>query len=430
MKFPGQPPTLAGSTAGNLRAGGRFSPNMDTLRAVAHCWIVVAAAAYLFDLWRQTAVGLTDGSGRPFGDDFINYYSAAKLAVLGRVDEVFNLDAFNAFQEAVVGADVFYTGVSGPITFYHYGYPPVLILLTLPLAALPYAPALFVWLGTGWYAFYRALHIAMPNGALLLALAAPAVFLNAMAGQNGFWTAALLGGGLVLLERRPAVAGILFGLLIFKPHLGLLIPVALLAGRQWRAFAAAALTALLALAASLAAFGADIWADFLRTTTLLRHVFLEGDAGIHHRLVSVFTAARWLGASVGIAYIVQAVSALIAAAIVAVAWTRNAPAPLRYTLLVLGTWITTPYLLDYDLVASAFAVAWLTAYAGEHPQRWRTVLFVSALALTLPILSAPLGRLTGLSVGGLFLIAAYVPVAAMLREALARPVTFQTPGRG
>ena len=97
-------------------------------------------------------------------------------------------------------------------------------------------PALLASLAAGWYAFYRALRLAMPGqGALLLALAAPAVFINAVGGQNSTWTAALFGSGLSLLERRPLLAGGLLGLLIYKPQLGLLIPVALLAGRHWRA---------------------------------------------------------------------------------------------------------------------------------------------------------------------------------------------------
>ena len=113
-----------------------------------------------------------------------------------------------------------------------YSYPPVLLLLLItPLALMAHVPALLAWLAAGWYAFYRALRLAMPGqGALLLALAAPAVFVNAVGGQNGTWTAALFGGGLSLLERRPLLAGGLLGLLIYKPQLGLLIPVALLAG--------------------------------------------------------------------------------------------------------------------------------------------------------------------------------------------------------
>ena len=44
---------------------------------------------------------------------------------------------------------------------------------------------------------------------LLLALAYPAVLINIGHGQNGFLTAALLGGALIILDRRPILAGIL-----------------------------------------------------------------------------------------------------------------------------------------------------------------------------------------------------------------------------
>ena len=193
---------------------------------VARSFAAAAGIIYLYDLWRQTQDHLTNGAGRPFGDDFINYWSAAYLALHGRAAEIYDPAAFHAFEQTVAGA---------PIDAYHYSYPPVLLLLTAPLALIPYVPALFVWLSAGWFAFYRALSLAMPR-ALLLAIAAPAVFINAVGGQNGTWTAALFGGGLGLLERRPFVAGGLLGLLIYKPQLGLLIPVALIAGRHWRAW--------------------------------------------------------------------------------------------------------------------------------------------------------------------------------------------------
>jgi hypothetical protein len=60
-------------------------------------------------------------------------------------------------------------------------------------------------------------------------------FHQSVGGQNSTWTPGLFGGGLSLLERRPLLAGGLLGLLIYKLQLGLLIPVALLAGRHWRA---------------------------------------------------------------------------------------------------------------------------------------------------------------------------------------------------
>src|SRR5688572_31170343 len=104
MQLPHQTAANWLSAAPQTSSGVAIWPFPDKIRAAAHCWILVAAAVYLHDLWQQTAVGWTNGKGRPFGDDFINYWSAAKLATLDRVNEVYNWDAFNAFQESVVGA--------------------------------------------------------------------------------------------------------------------------------------------------------------------------------------------------------------------------------------------------------------------------------------------------------------------------------------
>jgi len=208
-------PTPAGSFANPAR-----------LKMIAQCWIVIACIAYVFDLLQQTHDGLSDGVRRPFGDDFVNYWSGAFLAAHGRAAEVYDFVAFHVFEQSVTGP---------AIQSYHYSYPPMLLLLTLPLAFIPYVPALGVWLIATWYGFYRALRLTSEQSVLLLSLAAPALFVNAVGGQNSTRTAALFGGGLSLLERRPLLAGGLLGLLIYKPQLGLLIPVALLAGRHWRA---------------------------------------------------------------------------------------------------------------------------------------------------------------------------------------------------
>jgi arabinofuranan 3-O-arabinosyltransferase len=313
---------------------------------VAISWIGVASAAYVVDLLHQTRDGLTDGAGRPFGDDFINYWSAAFLAWHGRAADIYNWSAFHAFEQSVVGAS---------LDFYHYSYPPVLPVLTAPLAVLDYVPALFLWLLAGWVCFYLALRALRPNrGVLLLALATPAVFLSAVGGQNGTWTAAFLGGGLSLLERRPVIAGILLGLLIQKPQLGLLVPVALLAGGQFRAFSAAAITTAALVLASILLFGSEIWTAYFHNATVLREAVLEAGTGVWHRMLSVFVAAGRLGVGVPAAYGVQAIVALIAAAVVAVAWYRDVPAPAKNALLVLGTLLATPYLQDYDLVVGAF----------------------------------------------------------------------------
>ena len=268
-------------------------------------------------------------------------------------------------------------------------------------------PALFVWLATQWYAFYRVLKHEIGQGALLFALAAPAVLIGAVGGQNGAWTAALLCGGLALMERRPYLAGVLFGMMVYKPHLAILLPVALIAGRKWRTFFATCATAAALLGASVLVFGTELWALYFRNANVLRHVILE-ENGVVHRMVSVFVAARPLGASIETAYIIQAASGVVACAAVAAVWFNDAPAGIRNAVLLLATCFATPYLQDYDLVFGALVVAWLWQQPVELYPSERALQMCSALFLLLPLVGAALAHLTHLTYGPLFILPLFV----------------------
>ena len=387
-------------------ADDRFMPTMRAApiphlaHVVARSYVAVAACVYLVDLWQRTRQHLTNGAGRPFGDDFINFWSGGFLALHGRASQVYDFSGFHAFEQSIAGA---------PIDFYHYSYPPVLLALTAPLALIPYVPALFVWLGASWYGFYRALRLAMPSGgAMLLALGTPAVFINAVGGQNGAWTAALIGGGLTLLDRRPTLAGVLFGLLVVKPQLALLLPVALLAGRQWRAIASAAVTLCLLVGVSVLLFGVEPWVHYANNLGLLRQVILEDGSGVWHRFVSVFVAARRLGASIEMAYALQALFAVLACLAVVVVWRRDLPEAIRNAVLVLGTFLATPYLQDYDLVIGGIVVAWLWQQPVVLYGSARALQVACGLLLLLPLFAAALGHLTGLAFGPLFIVPSFV----------------------
>ena len=58
------------------------------MRKVAWTWVVLAGAFCVFDLFRKVSVGLTNGDGRPIGDDFINYWSGSFLAQQQRAAEI------------------------------------------------------------------------------------------------------------------------------------------------------------------------------------------------------------------------------------------------------------------------------------------------------------------------------------------------------
>ena len=226
---------------------------------------------------------------------------------------------------------------------------------------LPYAAALFVWQGATLTLYICAMRaITGPDKlTLVLALAFPAVFINLGHGHNGFLTAALMTGALLQLDKRPVLAGILFGLLAYKPQFGLLIPFVLAASGRWRTFAAAAVTVAAFALASTVVFGVEVWRAFLDSMTFTREVVLErGDTG-WHKIQSVFSWARMWGASIGIAYLAQATVTLCVGGALVWLWRTATPFALKAAALLIATLLATPYSLDYDLMLLAPAIAFL-----------------------------------------------------------------------
>jgi hypothetical protein len=258
---------------------------------------------------------------------------------------------------------------------------------------------------------------------LLLAISYPAVFVNLGHGHNGFLTAALIGFALVQLDRRPVLAGILFGLLAYKPQFGLMIPLVLIATGRWRtAFAAAATVALLVLAATLA-FGADTWRAFFAFAEYTRTIVLEtGETG-WHKIQSVFAWARMWGASVPLAYAVQgAVTLGIAGALV---WLWRSPASfaLKAAALCLAAILATPYSLDYDLMVLAPAIAFLVMDGLERgfaPSE-KTAL---ALLWIAPLLARGLAQATLIPLGVIAMLAMF---AIVLHKAKGSPAPAPVP---
>jgi alpha-1,2-mannosyltransferase len=194
---------------------------------------------------------------------------------------------------------------------------------------------------------------------LLIALAFPAVLINVGHGQNGFLTTALLGSALLTLDRRPLLAGILLGLLVYKPQYGLMIPIVLAVSGRWTCFAAAAATVVALTLATTLTFGAPVWHAFLASTEFTRTVVLEqGNTG-WHKIQSVFAWARMWGAPIPLAYALQGATIVALGAALAWLWRSTASSPLKAAALCLATILATPYSFDYDMMVLAPAIAWL-----------------------------------------------------------------------
>lgn len=204
---------------------------------------------------------------------------------------------------------------------------------------------------------------------LLATAAFPAVFINLGHGQNGFLTAALLGGALIALPRRPVLAGVLLGLLAYKPQFGLVIPVALLAAGQWRSIGAAAMTVAALTLGTVAIFGPDIWTAFAASTELSRKMLLQdGDAGFE-KLQSVFAAVRMWGGSVSLAYAIQGVFSAAVIGSVAQVWRRSRDDHVKAATLSVATALASPHVLDYDLMILGPAIAFMAVVIAKHSAR-------------------------------------------------------------
>ena len=166
------------------------------------------------------------------------------------------------------------------------------------MATVPYGWGLGLWLVASFAAYLAAIRAILPRReTLLVAAAFPAVFINVGHGHNGFLTTALLGGALLLLHRRPWLAGVLIGLLAYKPQFGVLIPLALLADRRWITHCRRGADRRCALIAfSTGMFGTGIWQAFADSTAFTRDVVLEQGGTGWEKIQSIFSAMRMWGA--------------------------------------------------------------------------------------------------------------------------------------
>ena len=329
---------------------------LNRQRLVVYSCAFLAVYVALWGYWILKLNRGVDPGGVPLGSDFITFWGASHLALSGHAASAYDPQLILPAERAAIPWADFKAILS-------WQYPPTFLLLVLPLALLPYFPSLLLFLGASFAAWLAVQRRILPRReALLPLLAFPGVFVNAGAGQNGFLTAALLAGALLLLDARPLLAGVLIGILTIKPQLGLLLPLALACGRYWRvlAFAAAAAAAFLAL--SLAVLGPGTLQAFAARLPVLAQWLAQGNLPL--RLMPTFYAmTRLLGAPAAVAAAVQGAAALFAAGAVAWIWLRCADRSLRNAGLIAGTLLVSPYLYDYDLVCLAPALAWYVEHA-------------------------------------------------------------------
>lgn len=316
---------------------------------------LLLGSLYYIRLWELDSDGLSLTLPKLPYWDFTNLWAGGFLASKGNVAVIFDVDAYRAFLRGLF---------SSRLADQEWSYPPSILLVGVPLAQLPIFPAYLVWTAGSIVALHFALKpLALPTLVHAVCLLSPAGFMNLALGQNGAFTAALLIGGLLLVHTRPVLAGVFFGILTMKPHLGLLIPICLIASGSYRAFWSATATAILLFFATGIAFGFDVWSLFMSRTAPLMSSILEEPypQAYHAHAITVFVMARWLGLGIGAAYAAQAAALACCAATVVWLWRPANPIDHRKRVMITATLaiVASPYGYSYDTIPLCIAAAFL-----------------------------------------------------------------------
>ncbi|GAB2176077.1 glycosyltransferase family 87 protein [Dongia sp. agr-C8] len=346
-------------------------------------WFIAAAALVtILFFGNELYLRHATSQGRILANDYAIYRFASQLLWQGDLATLFDPQKFLAAHEAALRTEV---------GFAPFPYMPSALWVVAPLEYLPGFLGPLIWLGLPaaalvWLVARRATRPWHAATALLLA---PAALDNIAAGQNGFLAGALLCGGLLLLRTRPLLAGVLIGLLSFKPQLGLLLPFVLIAGGHYRSFIIAAAVAIGLVLLSLLLFGLEPWRLYFEAALPSHRVFLESGGGFAIlTMPSVFNAGRLLGLPTGINYLLQGVAAVATIAACSRLFSRRAiDLGLKLPVAMVGTFLVTPYCSAYDLAIVAAAQVLVLSRGGALPPGQRQL---HAAAWLLPLLMIPL----------------------------------------
>ena len=284
--------------------------------------------------------------------DFYSFWNSSRLIAEGRIAAVYGLQP----------------SLLGPLM--PLAYPPPFLLFIALVGFIPFGWSFILWVGgTG------LLYVLASRAPGRVALGNPSAAFNGFVGQNGFLTAAIMLFGMHALQKRPALGGAILGVMIIKPQLALLLPVAVVAGRLWAAIPAAAASASALLALAALVFGLEPYRGFFEVLPHYQSLLVDG-RWPWERLASMFAFARWFGAGELLAWIVHGGVALASAVLVWRAWRRDWQA--KIPILAAGSLLVSPYLFTYDAVLLVAPLAWL---ADKRPGWALGIAALSALPL-------------------------------------------------
>ena len=285
------------------------------------------------------------------GRDFTNVWTGGHMVREHLVSKLYDVAAYQAYQRQLLG----------PIGQHSYSYPPVTFPIVTGLSHLPYFLALFTWQVAGMAFFIWAAKPWWPRrvGPVWLAVLTPAALLNI--GQYGLFVGGLFLLGWRQVERdRPILAGICFGLMLVKPQMAVLVPLALALRKDWTAILSGLATVVGLVAATTFVYGIKPWHDLLFATGPFLATLINARGSFFGLMsTSAATATFSVGAPFWLAMAIQAIFAAGGLYAVVVSALRRAPLREFALLTSTATFVVLPYAFNYDMTVPAIGALYL-----------------------------------------------------------------------
>jgi glycosyl transferase family 87 len=363
------------------------------------CFVLFVLNATFFPTAYFSHWWIYDANGQGIPTDFVNVWAAGRMALDGHPALAWDWDLQKRIELDVLTQDF--------VGYFAWHYPPPFLFVAAFLAQFPYAVAFIGWVSASLLPYVAVMRLIVGRAfGFLLALAFPLVLSNALVGQNGFLTAALIGGTLFFLPTRPVVSGICLGLLSYKPQYGLLFPLVLIAAAEWTVFVTAGIVAVLLAFVSWLAFGTESWQAFFHWMPMFSQAFLTEGKAPWWKLQSVLALVRYFGGSEHLAWTLQWIMTASVAVTLVTIWRSKLRYSLKAASLAVGTLLVTPYLFRYDMMVLAIPVAWLVRLGLAGGFLWLelpALALVFALILSFIFVGIPVGLAANSIVAALIL---------------------------
>jgi hypothetical protein len=301
------------------------------------------------------------------GVDFLSFWAAGRLTLGGQVTAAYDISLHHKMEQVI----------APHVGLIPFSYPPPFLILVTPFALAPFGLAFTLWMAltAAFYAF-----AASRVASLRFAFAIAPANVNFIFGQSGFLICGIFILGLTLISAAPFTAGAVLGLMILKPQLALLLPMAMLAGKEWRVIAGAIASSTALLLLGLIAFGAPAYEAFWNM--LPHHIGFMRDGRLPwYQIASPFALARYAGLPQIAALSIHVIVAVAATALTARAWWLKLDE--RIPILAASTMLVSPYFFTYDSLLIVVPIGWLL----RHDIRPIVFAFLWGLSL-IPIIAS------------------------------------------